>query len=122
MLHPLIINEIRDLLRKFEFFHEANIINAFIEQRLLYQIDLLLIHALTLTKEYDRGREWKKVKNECGEALRLLEGVSDFSIPNVELKQKFINNLDWVLAYELFFEKEGKYPVIIYYGPPLSVT
>jgi len=117
MLHPSIINEIRDLLRKFEFFHDANIINAFIEQKLLYQIDNLLIRVLNLTKQYDRGREWKKVRSECTEALRLLNEVSDFTIPNQELKNKFIENLDWVLAYELFFEKEGKYPVTVYYGP-----
>lgn len=117
MLHPSIINEIRDLLRKFEFFHDANIINAYIEQKQLYQIDNLLIRILNLTKKYDRGREWKKVRSECTEALRLLNEVSDFTIPNQELKNKFIENLDWVLAYELFFEKEGKYPVTVYYGP-----
>lgn len=117
MLHPSIINEIRDLLRKFEFFHDANIINAFIEQKLLYQIDNLLIRVLNLTKKYDRGREWKKVQSECNEALRLLNEVTDFTIPNQELRNKFVENLDWVLAYELFFEKEGKYPVTVYYGP-----
>jgi len=117
MLHPSIINEIRDLLRKFEFFHDANIINAFIEQKLLYQIDDLLIRVMKLTREYDRGKEWKKIQNECGEALRQLRDVRDFNFPNVELKKKFIENLDWVLAYELFFKREGKYPVNVYYGP-----
>lgn len=117
MLDPSIINEIRDLLRKFDFFHDASILNAFIEQKLLYQIDNLLIRVIRLTKIYDRGKEWEKLQNECDEALRQLIEFSDFSIPNDELKHKFIKNLDWVLAYELFLKKEGKYPVSAYYGP-----
>ena len=119
MLHPVIINEIRDLLRKFEFFHDADILNAFIEQKLLYQIDDLLIRALKLTKEYDRGREWKRIQSECAEALRLLKNISDFDIHNQILRVKFTENLDWVLGYELFFKKEGKLPVTVYYGPEL---
>lgn len=122
MLHPFIINEIRDLLRKFEFFHEANILNAFIDQKLLYQLDLLLISILKLTKEYDRGKEWNKIKNECAEALRMLDEVPSFDIGDEGLRNKFIENLDWVLAYELFFEKEDKYPVTVYYGPRLDGT
>jgi len=117
ILNPSIINKIRDLLRKFDFFHEASILNAFIEQKLLYQVDILLIEVIKLTKSYDNGKQWKKLQNECEEALSQLKEVRDFSIPNEKLKNKFIENLDWILAYELFFKKENKYSAIVYYGP-----
>lgn len=64
--------------------HDASILNAFIEQKLLYQIDDLLIRIIKLTKIYDRGKEWKKLQNECNEALRQLIELNYFNIPNDE--------------------------------------
>ena len=116
MLDPNIIDKTRDLLRKFDLFHDAAILNAFIDRKLLYQIDFLLIKVIKLTKSYDKGKGWNKLKNECYDAINELENLDDLDFTKEKLKQKFIENLDWVLAHELFFEKEGKKPTSYYYS------
>lgn len=124
ILDPIILNEIKKQLRNYNFTSNVNyadILDELLRYKALYQIDLLLIEIIKLIRKYDNGRDYESLKKNF-ETEYILKELNNLNPPNLllanekeELKKNFINNILWVITYELFYEKEGKYPALIFY-------
>lgn len=121
VLNPIILNNMKTDLIKFKFTNEAELLDEFINIKMLYQIDNLLIRIIKLTKKYDKGVYYESLeKNEETNYIKKeLTNYQPKSPISIDVKKylikKFINNVLWVITYNLFFDLEDKCPASIIY-------
>lgn len=122
VLSPIILNDIKKELRRFKFTNEADLLDEFLNMKLLYQIDILLIKIIELTKDYDKGffYESLEINEQTKFIIGKLESIKPKPPLSIEIKnfliEKFLNEVLWIITYKLFFNLESKCPAtIIYY-------
>jgi len=119
MITPTIIKNIKESLRYFGFSHHADIIHYLIKKDQLWHIDLFMIDVLKLTKKYDGGKEFERVEREVrtekDELKKNYEKIKIDYKDNARIKTKFIENLGYIIAYELFLDIKGKIPGSLFY-------
>lgn len=112
---PITIKDIKESLRYFGVEIEANYIHFLIKDKILWHIDNIIIKILELTKKYDGGTEYERTIREIMSYKKEMEKqVKKYDFKK-KWNKKFVENLAYVIAYELYFKKETGIPVSLYY-------
>lgn len=129
VLYPIIVNEIKDQLRKFGFHDYADKIGSYVQNKTLFWIDQILIEVIKLTKYYDKGEAYNSLKNGYF-GRKILKRLEEFKESNFiystkgkipkksYIRHKILENVIWAIVYELFFDVKNKAPISIYYDFP----
>lgn len=116
IIDPSSINQIIELLRKFKFHSHSTLLLSHIEQRRLYNLDLIIIDVIKRIKKYDSGKDFKTIlenwdfKNSK-ETIERLERTNEIT----ELKNLFLNDLSYPIAYSLLYKINSKAFAHYYY-------
>ena len=127
-IDPMILEDIKYLLRNFGLFFYADNLNEFLERSKLFQIDALVIQIIKVIKKYDKGKDYDSLKNNY-ETKRILKKINLFNAPTEqteeekeELRSNFLKDIMWVLIYQLFYDKANLYPAFSYYYKELDTS
>ena len=100
IIDPYYVNQIVDLLRKFNFNKHATMFLSHIEMKRLYNIDLIIIDVIKKIKNYDSGKDYESMEKDLDfkYTKNNIENLKNEG-KTQELKKLFLNDLTYPLVH-----------------------
>ncbi len=120
MIHPTIIRDIKSALRYFGFTPEVEYIHYLIKQNILWHLDIIIKSVILRSKSYDGGKEYRRREKEVLIEKNSIEKMKKelpllYNQEDNPLRRKCIENLGFVLAYDLYGAGDISIPVSMFY-------
>ncbi len=117
IINPSNINQIIGLLRTLKFNEHAAMFLSHIENKSLYQIDVIIIEVIEKIKKYDSRKDFQNFEQnwnfkDTKETIEKLEMKGDVD----SLKAHFLNDLTFPLVYSLLLDNPVHALGIYYYN------